>query len=275
LRLRVDVGTPVLADLRTLFDKVRRAQRVFVALDFDGTLAPIVAVPERAAIPAHTMAILRRLHSARGTSIAILSGRSASDVEARVGLDCIYAGNHGMEIRGGGMNFVLPAAHAAALERACADLRAALAAVDGVRVERKELTATVHYRMANPDLTEWIAGTVELALRPYAPALLLRQARKAWEIRPQVAWNKGTALEFIVRQTSGTLPLVICAGDDAADEDMFGAFPEAISIQVGSAVRTSARYRVSAPGELSAFLSLVADARERSGDRGAPLYANL
>src|SRR5690606_8431566 len=57
-----------------------RAGRMLLALDFDGTLAPIVPVPDRAALlPAAHDAIgglLRR----RDTLVAVVSGRALGDV---------------------------------------------------------------------------------------------------------------------------------------------------------------------------------------------------
>jgi trehalose 6-phosphate phosphatase len=232
-----------------LLDDLRRAVeaagRVLVALDFDGTLAPIVPHPEDAAIPAETGERLRGLSCSEHCSVAVISGRSVADLQARVGLDLIYGGNHGLEIEGHGVSFVHPEAELLrhAVDYAAWDLQAALEAVSGVFIEHKGLTATVHYRQAHPDLADWIGETVTLVMRPYSRWLNTTRARKAWEIRPRLKWNKGSAVRMLLERLSPR-PLLVCAGDDETDEDMFRVSQDAISIKVGDPARTRARYHV-------------------------------
>jgi trehalose-6-phosphatase len=52
-------------------------------------------------------------------------------------------------------------------------------------------------------------------------------------------------------------PLLICAGDDATDEDMFRVLPDVISVQVGDRLPTAARYRVDGPAGLVKFLEVI------------------
>ncbi len=212
--------------------------------------------PELAAIPDQTVALLRNLAASENVSLVILSGRSISDLQSRAGVDCILAGNHGLEIEGGGISFVHECAGTMrhAVDCACWDLEAALAGVRGVLVERKGLTATVHYRQVPVDLQGWLEAAVGLTMRRYDSRLSLRPARKAWEVLPRIDWNKGSALLFVLRCLAGERPLVICAGDDVTDEDMFRAVPEAISIQVGGRSPTAARYHLNGPAQLAAFL---------------------
>src|SRR5690348_5207324 len=73
-------------------NRLRRAADCFLFLDFDGTLSPIVEDPLQAALEPKAKALLRRLHCMAGLRIAIISGRSLSDIRSRVGLDLIYAG---------------------------------------------------------------------------------------------------------------------------------------------------------------------------------------
>jgi trehalose 6-phosphate phosphatase len=70
---------------------------VLVALDFDGTLAPIVREPDRARMRATTRALLQAV--ARIYPTLVISGRGRADVAARVrgtGLRAVI-GNHGIE----------------------------------------------------------------------------------------------------------------------------------------------------------------------------------
>jgi len=229
---------------------------VFLALDFDGTLAPICPRPDDAAIPKATVARLQKLAAAENT-VALLSGRSIADLKRRAGLDCIFAGNHGLEIQGPGISFVHPDAVARrpVLHCACADLDTAVSAIEGAFVERKGLSATVHFRGVAPASRQRLRAAVDRSMRPYAGSLDVLPARMAWEIRPRVDWNKGTALQFLLGHTSAPRPLVICAGDDVGDEPMFEALPDAISIRVGNASGTAAQYAADGPPELAEFLA--------------------
>lgn len=253
-------ATPLFSDLAGILARLRAARRVLLALDFDGTLAPIADTPDAAVLPCGTAALLRRLAAGQRTRLAILSGRAIGALRPKVRLNCIYAGNHGLEIEGSGISFVHQRAMLAraALEETCRALDTALAGVPGALVERKGLGATVHYRCVPRPLVGWMEAAVELAVQPHASALQIRAARMAWEIRPQVDWNKGSAIKLLLGRAGSGGPLLICAGDDATDEDMFRAAPEAISIRVGPARATAARYRVSAPRQLAAFLRIVA-----------------
>ena len=246
----------LLASLPEILERIRNTDRILLALDFDGTLAAIADRPEHAAMPEETAAILRELSDSERLSLVILSGRSIADLKAKVDLDCIRVGNHGLEIEGAGISFVHEGARALlpAVDFACWDLEAAMEGVRGVFVERKGLTATVHYRQAPADLGMWIETTVRLTMHPYDSLLGLKPARKAWEIRPRVDWDKGSALKYVLNRIGATHPLLICAGDDTTDEDVFAAFEDAISIQVGGQSRTAARFRVNGPAQLAAFL---------------------
>ena len=83
---------------------------VALLLDYDGTLSPIAQRPEMATIPPDTKAVLERLANHPDVFIAIVSGRSQSNVKEMVGIEGItYAGNHGMEIlHSDGSSFVHP-----------------------------------------------------------------------------------------------------------------------------------------------------------------------
>src|SRR5689334_22785301 len=166
-------GVGAMRVIRHLFDELDRvnwrlnqADRLLIALDYDGTLAPITATPQEAVITPETAAVLGELASCPAYSVAVVSGRSIADLRPRLTSEIIYVGNHGLEIEGAGFSFVHEGAEAtrSAIESACWDLEEALQSVRGVLIERKGLSATVHYRQAPPDLYEWIAATVNATL---------------------------------------------------------------------------------------------------------------
>src|SRR5580704_5503414 len=137
-----------LSDVASLVDAARN---VFLCLDFDGTLAPIVLNPRAASMSAQTRDQLSRLARRKRFQLAIISGRSLADLEWRVGLDGLTcAGNHGLEIRGPKLSFMEQVARTRmpALQRLCRGLEVRINRIQGALFETKGLTASVHYRGA-------------------------------------------------------------------------------------------------------------------------------
>lgn len=214
------------------------AGRMLVALDFDGTMSPIVERPEDARLHDAVAEPLRRLVDRSDTVVAIVSGRGLADVRERVALDGIYyAGNHGFEIEGPGVDRVHPAASEArpALESCIEGLETALDE-PGTEIEDKQWTLSIHYRRAERSGAE---GRVRAAIREHCtgPGLRITEGKKVFEVRPDVEWHKGKATEFlldVVGEASGEgddrgrpripdaprLPAIF-VGDDRTDEDAF------------------------------------------------------
>jgi trehalose-phosphatase len=254
--------------IRSVFDELERVtsrldgtDRVLIALDYDGTLAPIAATPQAAAMAPETAALLSELVECPKYSVAVVSGRSIAALKQRLSSNIICVGNHGLEIEGEGISYVHEGAESTlrAIDCACWDLEAALQSVRGVTVERKQLSATVHFRQAPPDLSGWIKATVNATVRPYLSIVHVTPALEALEIRPRLGWNKGCAVRLLLEQLNTTSPGLICAGDDVTDEDMFGILRWEISIKIGSSRNTRARFHVRDVPELLRFLRIIAD----------------
>ncbi len=262
-----------LADRREEVRAALAGRPLAALLDFDGTLAPLEAAPDRVALPGEVRRILAHL-SSRGVLVAVISGRALDDVRERVGLpELAYAGNHGLEIAWGDDRWVHPDAQAARpAVAACAQrLRERLADVPGVLVEDKGLSATVHYRATPHPLVERVRAAVfEEAVRA-SGALTVRPARRALEIRPQVEWDKGRAAREILRRAFGEdwpdRVAVVCVGDDQTDEDLFAALPPAaVTVRVGAdPAATAARYVARDPDEVRAFLAWLAEGASEAG----------
>jgi trehalose 6-phosphate phosphatase len=179
--------------------------RSAIILDVDGTLAPIVARPELAAVPEDMRGELERLVR-RYLLVACLSGRSGADAERVVGVPGIrYVGNHGLELVAGADGF---AARMAAFRDA----------VDR-DVEDKGLTLSYHFRQA-ADEAAARADLETVAARARMEGLVPRWGRKVLEIRPPVDADKGTAVAALLAESAAARALY--AGDDTTDLDAFG-----------------------------------------------------
>jgi trehalose 6-phosphate phosphatase len=238
-------------------------------LDFDGTLAPIVDRPELAAMPELTRRALERLMARPGVQVAVVSGRGLADVRDLAAIPGIaYAGNHGMEIHGPGIERIHPEAAAArpVLERAAAELGDALAAIPGAFVEDKVLTLSVHHRLTPRDRVAEVHGIVRRIAEPLQ-GVHLTEGKEVLEVRPNVDWNKGKAVLFLLEQMrppSGTP--ILYFGDDRTDEDAFRALAdfsasaEGVLVSDDPPAHTAATSFVRAPAEVGEVFAALAGA---------------
>jgi trehalose 6-phosphate phosphatase len=243
------------------------AGSLLLGLDFDGTLAPIVSRPEDAALLPASRQALDRLAQRTDTHIALISGRSLQDLRSRVVLDRVYyAGNHGLEIEGPDVHRVheIAADAHATLQALARQLERELAGIDGVIVEDKTLTLSVHFRLVSDREQEArVRDAVRACARDHA-GLRLTDGKKVVEIRPDVDWNKGRALRFLretLEDRFGRGPAVFI-GDDRTDEDAFrelGATDCSIVVGDPPQHESVAQASLRSPTEVAQFLRRLAD----------------
>jgi trehalose 6-phosphate phosphatase len=248
-------------------ERIRTADRVSLFLDFDGTLVPIEADPASPRLDSEGTETLRLLLAQDFVVTTILSGRAVADLYSRIRLEgLIYAGNHGLEIFGRNLQFVEPGASSRSkqLERLCDELVAEMRIFAGTLVEFKGLTASIHYRRAAAADRSRIEDLVRAAVARTGNLFRVNPGLKVFEIMPRTGWHKGAAVRWINNQlgrsdtaASGAL-LSVCLGDDSSDEEAFGALPDAITIRVGAASATRARYQLPDPAAVHQFLRCLA-----------------
>ncbi len=89
---------PLLKHWEEVAARIRKARRVALFLDFDGTLAPVVPMPRDAQIPAATKIILRRLLRNPNVALTVISGRRRKDLMQRAAVAGLrYLGLYGWE----------------------------------------------------------------------------------------------------------------------------------------------------------------------------------
>ncbi len=254
--------TPTPDTWPALLARLVKQPEILLLFDFDGTLAEITERPADAVLRPGNAELLEEMGRSARFTVGILSGRSLSDVSGRVGIPgLVYAGNHGLEIRGPGLEYVHPAAAASipAISDAAERLIADLSDIPGAIVEFKELTLTAHYRLTPPQYHDSIAMIFLDTVGPLLATGSCRvtAAKMAMELRPAVDWHKGHALELIRFQlASDAFPVYI--GDDETDEDAFQSAQSAggAGIYVGpSDAVTHAVYRFNSPSDVSTALT--------------------
>jgi trehalose-phosphatase len=236
-----------------------RARPIALFLDYDGTLTPIVDDPAQATLPPETLQALTSV--AERYPVAVISGRDVADVRRMVGVERIhYAGSHGFDIAApGGRRVEHPQGRSRlpALDGAERELDQEVRAIPGARVERKRFAIAVHYRLVDEDhLPSLEHAVVRAAARQ--PGLRTSGGKKVWELRPDVDWDKGKAVLWLLQALAldgdATTPIYI--GDDVTDEDAFAAIRGrglGIVVEAGNR-RTAAGAALRDPAEVTAFL---------------------
>ncbi len=245
-------------------EKLSRAAGSLLLFDYDGTLTPIVSHPDLAVLSPSTRDLLLSLSSRPNYLVGLVSGRSLADLQDKISSpDIIYAGNHGLEINGPGISFTPPegADQTQLMGRIYDLMRENLADMPGAMTEHKGLTLSVHTR-ATPDEA---VSAVEKAFRdtvgPWVDSGQVRitLGKRVLEVRPNVDWDKGKAIRYLMDAFPRAFPPVFF-GDDLTDEDGFEAVQEVggLAVFVGPARQpTKALYRVDSPAEVEQTLHLL------------------
>jgi alpha,alpha-trehalase len=236
---------------------------VTLFLDYDGTLTPIVPRPEDAILSDETRQAVRAL--AQRFTVAVISGRDLADVRSRVAIEGItYAGSHGFEIAlrdGRVLESEEVAGYLPVLDTAERELISGLSGIPGSQVERKKFSVAAHYRNVAGHRHNDVAAVVEQVLAIY-PNLRMTRGKMVYDLQPALAWDKGTALLWIMRalglDTCEALPIYL--GDDITDEDAFREIqPRGVGVLVREAVRlTAAQYAVDSTDEVRKLLEQLA-----------------
>jgi len=256
----------IAADLKT-------APHVLLLSDYDGTLTPIVSRPEEALLSPEVREKFRLLAQKPWLSVGIVSGRSLAEVKKMVDVPGIfYAGNHGFEIEGPGINFTSPVASDARItvNNLVPALKAELGNIEGIIVEDKGMSLSVHYRLVKD--SDFAAA--ETAFREVTEPLIekgeirVTTGKKVWEVRPPVDWDKGKAVETIRGEIQKTRKIAelttVYLGDDTTDEDAFRVLrpPDGLGIFIGGERPSSgAAYYLESPADVAGFLSRLLELR--------------
>ncbi|KAM0862851.1 hypothetical protein ACQ4PT_045001 [Festuca glaucescens] len=257
-------------------------KKIALFLDYDGTLSPIVNDPEKAFISPEMRSAVKNV--AKFCPTAIVSGRSRDKVFEFVKLkELYYAGSHGMDILvpySGSQSITNDDKEAKLFQPAREflpmisevnnSLVEATRSIKGANVENNKFCVSVHYR--NVDKKDWklVADIVDNVLNAF-PRLKLTSGRKVLEVRPVIDWDKGKAVEFLLRSLrlddpESVLPIYI--GDDRTDEDAFKVLRQrncGYGILVSQVPKeTEAIYSLRAPSEVMEFLNSLVRWKEQS-----------
>ena len=239
--------------------KLKETSKIFLMLDYDGTIAPIVKKPELAKLNPKTKKILRKLLGKDRLKIAIVSGRSITQLKKFVSLKGLYyVGVHGLEIAGPSINFkhpdavklkpILVKAYKATIKK--------MGEIKGVLVENKGLTFAVHYRLTSKKDVLKIRKKIREIHVKYSGLKILK-GKKVLEFIPNLKWDKSSAVQFLLEKFDFNF-FPIYFGDDLTDESVFKTFKnKGLMVVVGKRKNSAAKYYVKNVGEVLSFLDKI------------------
>jgi trehalose 6-phosphate phosphatase len=208
-------------------------------LDVDGTLLELADHPGAVLVDPELQQLIERLRSAASGAVALVSGRTISDLDRLFADPTLpLAGLHGCERRDArGATHIAPIA----IEQ-LADVRAGFDRLaqrhPGLLIEDKGAGLALHFLRA-PHLERELRAEVALLAAPLVPRFALLDGHAVIEVKP-AAHTKDTAVtEFMEEEPfRGRMPIFI--GDDTTDYGGFAAVRrfEGLAIAVGPRVKS-------------------------------------
>ncbi|GIJ52166.1 trehalose-phosphatase [Virgisporangium aliadipatigenens] len=256
--------------LRAALAKVARVPWLLIACDYDGTLAPIVEDPTKAAPLPEAVAAIRALAALPQTAVAVISGRALRDLAAlsRLPSEVYLVGSHGSEFDVGFVD-ALPADRLRLRAELYDVLQEIVRDQPGIKLEVKPASVAVHTRNAARDVAERVVEAVRSGPASWAD-IQVTHGKEVVELSV-ITTHKGTALDTLRTQLSASA--VVFTGDDVTDENAFAHLhgPD-VGVKVGPG-ETAAQYRVDDPMDSARMLALLLQTRRKwlFGERAVPI----
>jgi len=258
------------AELRRAIVQVARTPRLLVACDYDGTLAPIVEIPEQARPMNESVGALRSLAGLHETTTAVISGRALRDLAtlSRLPSEVHLVGSHGSEFDIGFVHALDDGARTLH-RRIEAELESLTGAEAGVSLEVKPASIAVHTRRAAADVAERVQAAVRSGPCTW-DGVQVTEGKAVIELAV-VQTDKGRALDVLRHQVGATAAVFL--GDDVTDEKAFARLsgPD-LGVKVGGG-ETLAGFRIADPGEVGMVLAFLLEERRNwlYGEQAPPI----
>ena len=250
--------TPVLRDA---IRRIAGTEHLLVAMDFDGTMAPIVGHADDARPLPRSAAAFAGLAVLPRTTTALISGRALASLRAVASppVDTLLIGSHGAEawLGPGSTGLTLDEGQKALLAEVRGILADIVKEAPGTMLEDKPAGVVLHTRLAADDVAEDAVAAARSVLQD-RKGVFLKDGKRVLETSVVNA-SKGEGVTFL-RQVTGATG-VLFAGDDTTDEDALARLePGDVGVKVGLDF-TQAEYRVEAPIHVAELLELLLQER--------------
>lgn len=251
-------------ELLSAIRHIALTEHLLVALDFDGTMSPLVDHADDARPLPRSATAFAGLAALPRTTTALISGRALASLRSVASPpdETLLIGSHGAEA------WLGPGSSTLSLEpeqrELLADVRTILEDIvelaPGTLLEDKPAGVVLHTRLAADDVAEDAVAAASAALQG-RPGVFLKNGKRVLETSVVNA-SKGEGVTFL-RQAMGATA-VIFAGDDATDEDALGRLVVGdVGIKVGLDF-TQAQFRVEAPVHVAEVLEVLLRERTRA-----------
>ncbi|PNH82706.1 trehalose-phosphatase [Arthrobacter sp. AFG20] len=254
-----------------LLEAVRRiagTEHLLVAMDFDGTISPIVDHAGDARPLPRSAAAFAELTALPRTTTALISGRALDSLRAVASPpeETLLIGSHGAEawLGPGSAPLTLDPAQLSLLEEVRGILTEIVDLAPGTVLEEKPAGVVLHTRLAADDVAEDAVAAARAALQE-RPGVYLKNGKRVLETSVVHA-SKGEGVDFL-RQATGASG-VLFAGDDTTDEDALARLGQHdVGVKVGFDF-TQAQFRVEAPAHVAELLEALLRERRKAVTAG-------
>lgn len=263
------IWTPETTD--PALDALAHTDRLLIALDFDGTVSPLVDEPMAARAHPAVAAAIAKLVTLPKTIVAFVSGRSMTDLRVIAEHDngslVALSGSHGAQYWFPGEGEVAIGGEipdADALERLWQQVRSIVQPFEDVVVEPKAFGFGVHTRRATPETEIAAFSAADSFMHAQHPTWRRRAGHHVLEFSAR-AEGKDTAIEVLREKYSPSA--ILFAGDDVTDEDAMRVLqPSDVGVRVGEG-ESAAAFRVQNPSQMAELLSALAVTRAPKGEQ--------
>jgi len=248
-------------ELRQAVRRVAGTEHLLVAMDFDGTMAPIVAHADDARPLPRAAAAFAGLAALPRTTTALISGRALASLRAVASppVESLLIGSHGAEawLGPGSTGLTLDVRQKELLAEVRAILAEIVANAPGTMLEDKPAGVVLHTRQAADDVAADAVAAARSLLQD-RKGVFLKDGKRVLETSVVNA-SKGEGVTFLRQATGATA--VLFAGDDTTDEDALARLePGNVGVKVGLDF-TQAQYRVEAPVHVAELLEALLQER--------------
>jgi trehalose 6-phosphate phosphatase len=224
-------------------------------LDVDGTLIDIAEQPDAVRVDTRMLAALGALQLAAKNAVALVSGRRIADLDRLFApLRLAAAGLHGLERRDAAGHTRRDVARDPQLDAVVSEMNRFKLAHPGVLIEDKSVTVALHFRQA-PEAADAAARLVQDIAARSEGRLVVQPGKMVVELRPPGV-DKGAVVEAFLAEPPFVRRTPVFIGDDLTDEVGFATANRlgGISVRIGDAARTAARWRISSVAALMEWL---------------------
>jgi trehalose 6-phosphate phosphatase len=248
-------------ELREAVRRIAQTEHLLVALDFDGTISPIVDRAGDARPLPRSAAAFAGLAALPRTTTALLSGRALASLRAVASppVDTLLIGSHGAEawLGPGSAELTLDEGQRLLLAEVRSVLEDIVEQAPGTLLEDKPAGVVLHTRLAEDDVAEDAVAAARSVLQD-RKGVFLKNGKRVLETSVVNA-SKGEGLTFLRQITGATA--VLFAGDDVTDEDALGRLEAGdVGVKVGLDF-TQAEFRVEAPVHVAEMLEALLQER--------------